>query len=270
MIILQGHPLSMVEHGGFRLFVKNLQPLFELVTFNRVEADCIEIYQKEKQKLYEVVDKLRGKISLSDDTWVAKEDAYYLSLTAHFIDDDWQLKRKVLNFLMVDPSHTEDMISEMIMTSLMDWDIDRKLFSMTIDTNIIKFMVQDALEALSEITHKIRKSIRLFKTVMQYAPLWILMVEGMACHVGGSGDESRDRLTGFDRFLHESSQSQNTKSDLDKYFEDPLFPLNMDFQHFKLVESSDAKISDPIYAGKQHFKYSHVQSIIRVGIQQRK
>ncbi|GFS45409.1 hypothetical protein Acr_00g0095920 [Actinidia rufa] len=53
--------------------------------------------------------------------------------------------------------------------------------------------------------------------------------QGMACHVGGSGDESRDRLTGFERFLHETSQSQNTKSDLDKYLEEPLFPRNMDF-----------------------------------------
>ncbi|PSS17646.1 Zinc finger BED domain-containing protein [Actinidia chinensis var. chinensis] len=453
MIILHGYPLSMVEHVGFRLFVKNLQPLFELVTFNQVEADCIEIYQKEKQKLYEVVDKLRGKISLSADTWAAKEDTNYLSLTAHFIDDDWQLKRKVLNFLMVDPSHTEDMISEMIMTSLMDWDIDRKLFSMTFDSssthdnvvnrirdrlsqnrfllcngqlfdvrcaaNIIKLMVQDALEALSEITHKIRESIRYvrssqatqekfnemvqlvrvecqkclcldnpllwnstyfmlevaleykdaFSLLQEHDPVYIIcpsdiewsrasaitsylklfvevcniffigskyqtanvyfpeicdvhlqliewcqnsdayisslalkmkskfdeywkncslalavaaildprfkmkLVEyyypqiydtsakdcidivsncmkalynghaicspldshgqGTACQVGGSGgggdDESRDRLTGFDRFLHETSQSQNTKSDLDKYLEEPLFPRNMDF-----------------------------------------
>ncbi|PSS17645.1 Zinc finger BED domain-containing protein [Actinidia chinensis var. chinensis] len=57
--------------------------------------------------------------------------------------------------------------------------------------------------------------------------------QGTACQVGGSGgggdDESRDRLTGFDRFLHETSQSQNTKSDLDKYLEEPLFPRNMDF-----------------------------------------
>ncbi|KAH7861359.1 hypothetical protein Vadar_025126 [Vaccinium darrowii] len=54
---------------------------------------------------------------------------------------------------------------------------------------------------------------------------------GLACQVGGDsgGIESRDRLTGFDCFLHETSQSQNTKLDLDKYLEEPLFPWNMDF-----------------------------------------
>ncbi|KAK9288930.1 hypothetical protein L1049_017401 [Liquidambar formosana] len=58
MIIVHGYPLAMVEHVGFKIFVKNLQPLFDIVTFNRVEADCVEIYEKEKQKVYEVLDKL--------------------------------------------------------------------------------------------------------------------------------------------------------------------------------------------------------------------
>ncbi|KAJ1441406.1 hypothetical protein SESBI_01552 [Sesbania bispinosa] len=36
-------------------------PLFELVTLNRVEADCIEIYEKERKKMNEMLDKLPGK-----------------------------------------------------------------------------------------------------------------------------------------------------------------------------------------------------------------
>ncbi|KAH7861725.1 hypothetical protein Vadar_029933 [Vaccinium darrowii] len=128
-------------------------------TFTRVEADCIEIYQK-KQKVYEVLDKLSGKISLSADMLSANEDSGYFSLIPHFIDDDWQLKKKTLSFIKVNPSHIGDVLSEVIMMNLMDWDIDRKLFSRTCDTNIIKLMVQDVLEALSEVIHKISKSIR--------------------------------------------------------------------------------------------------------------
>ncbi|XLR49967.1 hypothetical protein S83_000639 [Arachis hypogaea] len=83
MIILHGYPLDMVEHVGFRVFVKNLQPLFELVTLNRVEADCIEIYEKERKKMNEMLDKLPGKISLSVDEWTAGGNAEYLCLTAN-------------------------------------------------------------------------------------------------------------------------------------------------------------------------------------------
>ncbi|KAI4306034.1 hypothetical protein L6164_029348 [Bauhinia variegata] len=198
MIIIHGYPLGMVEHVGFRVFVKNLQPLFELVTVNRVEADCIEIYDKEKQKMNEMLDKLPGKISLSADVWTAMNGAEYLCLTASYIDDLWQLRRRILNFIMIDTSNTEDMLSEAIMTCLMDWDIDRKLFSMTLDccsasdnvagriverfsqnrflycngqlfdircaTNVINIMVQDVLGAASEIVSKIRDSLRYIRS----------------------------------------------------------------------------------------------------------
>lgn len=40
---------------------------------------------------------------------------------------------------------------------------------------------------------------------------------------------TRDRLRGFDKFLHETSQSQGGASDLDKYLEEPVFPRNYDF-----------------------------------------
>ncbi|KAK8577806.1 hypothetical protein V6N13_076489 [Hibiscus sabdariffa] len=198
MIILHNYPLAMVEHVGFKIFVRNLQPLFELVTCNKVEADSMEIYAKEKQKVYEIFDKLPGKISVSADIWTASDGAAaYLCLAAHYIDEDWQLKRKILNFVTIDPTYAEDMHSEVIMNCLMDWDVDRKLFSMIFDSftsenivdrirdrlsqnrflycngklfdvrcaiDLLNCMAHDALEALCEVTQKIRESIRYFKS----------------------------------------------------------------------------------------------------------
>lgn len=197
MIIIHGYPLNMVEHVGFKVFVKNLQPLFELVTMNKIEADCLEIYEKEKQKVFEVLDKLPGRISLSIDAWAGSGDVRFFCLAAYFIDESWQLKKKILNFVSVDSSHTDDMQADVIMTCLMDWDIDRKLFSMTFDgsssdffvlrirdrlsqnrflygngqlfevrcvATVLNRMVQDTLEALGEVIYKIRESIRYIKS----------------------------------------------------------------------------------------------------------
>ncbi|CAN1123098.1 Zinc finger BED domain-containing protein RICESLEEPER 1 [Linum perenne] len=447
MVMLHGYPLGMVEHTGFRVFVRNLQPLFELVTFDKLEADCKEIYAKERQKVYEVLDKLPGKISISADLWTAPDIGEYLCLTGHYVDETWQLKKRILNFIMIDPSHTEDMHSEDIMNCVKEWDIDRKLFSMTVDSysiadnvmlrirdqlsqnrflycnghlfeircavNLVSVMAHDALDAVLEITNKIRESIRYVRssqliqakfsdlalqagivsercisldsllrwdttyfmleatleyrrafsllqeqdpaysfcpsdlewgrvaTVSSYLKLFLDVInvftkskyptaniyfsevcdihlqliewiknpdvvisnvavkmknkfdeywdkcnlplavaamldprfkmklieyyypqlfvggsaeyvdevfeyiktlysehsigsplasldQGLACQVGSSSG-SRDRLTGFDKFLHETSQSQGSKSDLDKYLEEPLFPRTADF-----------------------------------------
>ncbi|RYR45544.1 hypothetical protein Ahy_A07g031380 [Arachis hypogaea] len=104
-----------------------------------------------------------------------------------------QEQRRILNFVAIDPSHTEDMLSATIMTCLMDWDIDRKLFSVVLDStagndvairigerlsqnrflycngqlfdircaaSVLHVMVQHALVAISELISKVRESIR--------------------------------------------------------------------------------------------------------------
>ncbi|KAM3287096.1 zinc finger BED domain-containing protein RICESLEEPER 1 [Capsicum chacoense] len=198
MIMLHGYPLSMVDHVGFKIFVKNLQPQFEVLTNSAVELDCMTIYAKEKQKVYEAIHNLRGRISLSADVWDSSENARYLCLTAFYIDEDWKHQKKLLNFITLDPSHTDDILSEVVIKSLTDWAIDRKLFSMTFDhctgydemifrikdwlsqnrpllkggelfdvrcaVQLLKSIVSDAMEALRDVTHKVRESIRHVKS----------------------------------------------------------------------------------------------------------
>ncbi|KAG6416821.1 hypothetical protein SASPL_124262 [Salvia splendens] len=274
MIIMHGYPLGMVEDVGFKTFLQNLQPLFDFVTVNGIEADCIEIYKREKQRVYEELDKLPGKVSLSAERWATNGGSEYLCLIAHYIDDSWELKKKIMNFLSVDPSQAEDMLSELIMASLRNWDIDRKCFSLTIDNRLtydkivcrirdqlcqhrflmcegqlfdvrcaastVKLLVQDVLETSREITNKVREAIHAPECIDIVSNCMKALYSGhaiyspLAAHGQNSSSESnggvvKDRLSGFDRYLHETSVSQNTKSDLDKYLEEPLFPRSADF-----------------------------------------
>ncbi|XWS10177.1 hypothetical protein CRYUN_Cryun39dG0053200 [Craigia yunnanensis] len=88
MIILHGYPLAMVEHVGFKVFVKNLQPLFDVASNSTIELSCMEIYVKEKQKVYDMISKLQGRINLAVEMWSSPENPNYLCLTAHYVDDD--------------------------------------------------------------------------------------------------------------------------------------------------------------------------------------
>ncbi|RID55682.1 hypothetical protein BRARA_G02929 [Brassica rapa] len=203
MIILHGYPLTMVEDVGFRVFLRNLQPLFEPVVFERVESDCMEIYAKEKHKIFEDLDKLPGKISISVDVWNggggSDDSDEFLCLSAHYIDETWELRKRVLNFFMVDPSHTDVMLAEVVITCLMEWDIDRKLFSMASNRTrpfgenvankirdrlsqnkflycngqlfdvscgvyVINQLAQESLQSCFETINKIRESIRCVKS----------------------------------------------------------------------------------------------------------
>ncbi|GAA0186733.1 hypothetical protein LIER_34021 [Lithospermum erythrorhizon] len=197
MIMLHGYPLTMVEHLGFKLFVKNLQPLFEFLSSD-VESDCMTIYMREKEKVYKHIHNLQGRINIAVDMWASLENARYMCLTAYYIDEDWKLQKQMLNFTTLDPLHTDDILSEVVIKCLTDWSIDRKLFSMTLDScsayddmvfrmkdwlsqtkpllkngelfearcaaQLLRSIVQDVMEDLQEVMHKIRESIRHVKS----------------------------------------------------------------------------------------------------------
>ncbi|KAK7244100.1 hypothetical protein RIF29_38918 [Crotalaria pallida] len=198
MIILHGYPLDMVEHVGFKVFVKNLQPLFEFVPNSGIEISCMEIYKREQEKVYNMINKLHGRINLSIERWSSAENSSHLCIAAHYIDEQWTLQKKILNFVTLDPSDTEDMLPEVIIKYLNEWDIDCKLFALTFDNfsvddditlrikqqvsekvpflstrqlldirsaaHLLNSMVQDAIDALHEAIQKIRESIGYIKS----------------------------------------------------------------------------------------------------------
>ncbi|KAL0677829.1 hypothetical protein Bca4012_005810 [Brassica carinata] len=84
MIILHGFPLPMVDHVAFKVFSRNLQP-------------------------YEL-----GKINLSVEMWSSRDNANYMCLASHHIDEEWRLQRNVVNFITLDPSRMDDMLLEVI------------------------------------------------------------------------------------------------------------------------------------------------------------
>ncbi|KAF7141255.1 hypothetical protein RHSIM_Rhsim06G0136800 [Rhododendron simsii] len=93
------------------------------------ELDVIKIVNREKAKLMNV---LRGhRISLTMDTWTSIQNLNYMCLTIHFIDDDWKLHKRILNFCIVD-DHKGDTIGKKIEACLLEWNI-RGIFTITVD-----------------------------------------------------------------------------------------------------------------------------------------
>ena len=54
-----------------------------------------------------------------------------MCLTAHFIDQDWKLQKKIINFCLI-PNHRGETIGRYVESCLYDWGIDR-IFTVTVD-----------------------------------------------------------------------------------------------------------------------------------------
>ncbi|KAL0007374.1 hypothetical protein SO802_008876 [Lithocarpus litseifolius] len=71
MVILHEYPLSIVDHIGFREFMKSLQPLFKLISRNTLQSDIIKIYDNEKEKALKMIDKNGSRMAITTDMWTS-------------------------------------------------------------------------------------------------------------------------------------------------------------------------------------------------------
>lgn len=99
MIIIHEYPLSIVDHLGFREYSEGLQLLFKAPNRNTVKSDIIKIYENEKLKTMRLLDKIESKIALTSDMWTASNQKKgYMTITTHYIDDDWDMQSRILRY----------------------------------------------------------------------------------------------------------------------------------------------------------------------------
>lgn len=133
MIILHEYPLEIVKHIGFQIFIRNLQHRFKMVSEDMIMDDCVKIYENGRNRLSELLEMLPCRISLTIDRWGSICGAEYFCVICHFVDNDWKLKKKILNLLHFCTPPTAEDICEGIIEKLHDWNISRKLSCMCLD-----------------------------------------------------------------------------------------------------------------------------------------
>ena len=68
-----------------------------------------------------------------------------LSLTAHYIDDNWKLHYKILNFVHLPPPHNANALHDKIHVILKESKIYKKIFTITLDNATANNNMQDML-----------------------------------------------------------------------------------------------------------------------------
>ena len=118
-----------------------------------------------------------SKFCLTTDMWHSIVDEGYLSLTAHYIDDDWKLHNKIIAFCHVPPPHNANMIHERLIALIKEWKLQQKVFSITLDNakyndNMQKLLANSLnrpkfrpIDLFSRSTHEVLTSLALYLTV---------------------------------------------------------------------------------------------------------
>ncbi|GKB56021.1 zinc finger BED domain-containing protein RICESLEEPER 2-like protein, partial [Tanacetum coccineum] len=97
-----------------------------------IRRDCMKLYLEEKKKVGVLLRGNVGRICLTTDTWTSLQRINYMCLTAHYIDNDWVLRKKVLNFCPIS-SHRGVDIGKAVEMCLLKWGIESNVFTITVD-----------------------------------------------------------------------------------------------------------------------------------------
>ncbi|KAJ9555764.1 hypothetical protein OSB04_010378 [Centaurea solstitialis] len=131
MVIIDELPFRFVEKTGFRAFCKELEPNWTPLGRRQVAKGVLDKFNYEKALLLSQLKENETKVSITTDTWTSIQNINYMVLTAHFLDKDWILHKRIINFCTI-TSHKGDDIGRAIEQCLRQWEIT-KVFTITID-----------------------------------------------------------------------------------------------------------------------------------------
>ncbi|XP_019196303.1 PREDICTED: zinc finger BED domain-containing protein RICESLEEPER 2-like [Ipomoea nil] len=131
MIIIDELPFRFVEGICFRRFIVIACPRFIVPSRWNISRDILVVYDEERLKLKQFLRGSCHRVSITTDSWTSIQRINYMVVTAHFIDSEWKLHKKILAFVPV-TSHKGEYLAKALENCLLEWGL-RDVFSVTVD-----------------------------------------------------------------------------------------------------------------------------------------
>ncbi|TYI63167.1 hypothetical protein E1A91_D09G000900v1 [Gossypium mustelinum] len=192
------HSFRTVEEPSFRYMMRIASPNFKNISRHTAARDVLMYYAKERDRVKEELAKAPGLICLTSDNWNSEHtNDEYICITAHWVDKDWKLQKRMIRFRALFPPYDGLNIADELVLCLSQWGIDKKIFSITLDNasyngvmvsclknrfranrailcdgaffqvrccaHILNLIVKAGLELADDVVGKIRNGIRYIK-----------------------------------------------------------------------------------------------------------
>ncbi|PRQ17147.1 putative transcription factor/ chromatin remodeling BED-type(Zn) family [Rosa chinensis] len=198
-------PFTFVEKHDFKGMIRRgFCPQYVGISAPTCKRDVMKKFVKSKNELLSLFEKFEGKICLTSDVWSSRQKMGYMSLTAHFIDKNWSLNKRIICFKMIEYPHTGESLANHIFEELLSWRIHNKIFSISLDNatnndvvacvlptylmleavpkrlfhvrccaHILNLIVQDGLRILGPSIDKIINVVRSMNSSNKRHELWV-------------------------------------------------------------------------------------------------
>ena len=161
MIITDNQPFTVVSDVGFKRFMGAAAPQYSLKSEKYYRTEMLpEVYNKVVEKVKALIqpENAGHALSFTTDCWSGSIESL-MSLTCHFIDNEWNRKQVVLNTKAMHGSHTGEYIRETFLGMLDDWKISKGRVALVLrdsGANMVKGMRLAEIPDLSCTAHSLQ------------------------------------------------------------------------------------------------------------------
>ena len=109
MVAVEHLPFGFGEKVGFVNYCQNaLNPAMQRVPRSTLTRTLNTIYKREKKnKLKSFFYQFQGHVSVCADIWTDNFGSHlYIGVTCHYMDNDWDMQKKILAFRVFDDPHS--------------------------------------------------------------------------------------------------------------------------------------------------------------------
>jgi len=105
MIAMDMRPINLIEGKGFKRFMKIVEPGYTVPKREYVSSELTEKHKVIKNQVRSEIDECAA-VSFTTDIWSSIKMEGYMTVTAHMISSDWEMKNYVLETKIMEESHT--------------------------------------------------------------------------------------------------------------------------------------------------------------------
>lgn len=156
MIMVHELPFAFAEYDVFNHLMKATYPEYKSISRFTLKNDCITSYEIEKKRTLNII-KNANRVGITTDIWRSKHQKIeYMVVTCHFISD-FQLHKRVINFVDVPHPHTGVAVYDALYKCLEEWGIENNLATITVDNasynDVVVRMLKENLSMQSNLPY---------------------------------------------------------------------------------------------------------------------
>ena len=127
-------PFSFTESDAFIDYLKFVFAHdYKRISRQTITKEIENCFVDRKNILKVIMSSDARKVSLTSDIWEALNLIHYLCVTAHFIDDNWILQKRILSFTKFSEKYSATNVANSIFLTCKNYGIENKIFSISFD-----------------------------------------------------------------------------------------------------------------------------------------